>query len=174
MKARVVLLMLFVGLMTMGFDCVNDSALISVNITGVTGTYNINAGGTGFDESVTIKSSDYLNVDFGTLNLNTTRIYDIRVTTLGTFAGTVSGQVLVNGTQILAFNGPWASFNTPQSLVTSPLFDRSQAAAGIAALVQAIRNRNDITLRGLGRTSQAVPSGLAVKVEVFAQVDAEL
>jgi hypothetical protein len=166
--------MLFVGLMTMGFDCVNDNALIAVNITGITGTYNINPGGTAFDGSVTIKSSDYLNIDFGSIDLNTTRIYDIRVSTSGTFAGSVSGQVLVNGTQILSFNGPWASFNTPQSLVTSPLFDRTNAAAGIAALVQAIRNRTDITLRGLGTTSQAVPSGLAVRVEVFAQVDAEL
>lgn len=172
MKVKLVLGLLVVALTTMGFDCVNDNALISVNIPGLTGTFRINPGGTSFDETVTVHSSDYLDIGFEDYNLNSLRVYDIRVSTIGSFAGNVTGQVLINGQQLLSYNGPWNSFNTPQSLVTSTLITRN--AAGVAALLSAIRNKQDVAIRGSGTVSQTVPSGLAVQVEILAQVDAAL
>lgn len=172
MKATVVLTMLFVGLMTMGFDCVNDNALFAVNIQGISGTYKINPGGNpNFDESKTIRVSEYLDQDFS--SFKAVRVYDIRITTIGAYAGNVNGTVQVNGVTILTYNGPWSGFSTPQSLITSSLITRN--TSGITALVQAILNKQDITLRGFGSVSSTpVPDGLSVNVEVFSQVDAEL
>ncbi len=172
MNTKLVLGLLFVALTTMGFDCVNDNALISVNIPGLTGTFNINPGGTTFDETVTVSPSQYLDIGFSDFNLNTLRVYDVRISTIGSFAGNVNGEVLINGQQILSYNGPWNSFNTPQSLVTSSLLTRN--AAGLGALLLAIRNRQDVIIRGTGNVSQSVPAGLSVRVEVLAQVDAAL
>lgn len=166
--------MLFVAMLTMGFDCINENALVSVNIPGLTGTYNINAGNNAnFNGAVAILASDYLNLGFDNINLNTTRIYDIRVSTIGSYGGNVQGQVLVNGTPILSYNGPWSSFNKPQSLAISPLLTRN--GAGITTLISSVKSKQDITLTGTGTVSQLpVPSGLSVQIEVLAQVDAEL
>jgi hypothetical protein len=172
MNLKLVVGLLVVALATMGFDCVNDNALISVNIPGLTGTFAINPGGTTFDETITVTSSEYLDVGFSDINLNSLRVYDIRISTIGTFAGNVNGQVLINGQQLLSYNGPWNSFNTPQSLVNSPLIGRNPA--GVVALLSAIRDRRDVIIRGVGNVSQPVPSGLSVRVEILAQVDAEL
>ena len=175
MKVKVVLIMLFVAMLTMGFDCINENALVSVNIPGLTGTYNINAGNNAnFNGAVAILASDYLNLGFDNINLNTTRIYDIRVSTIGSYSGNVNAQVLVNGTLLLSINNkPWSSFNTPQSLVTSTLLTRN--GAGITTLISRIKSKQDITLSTTGTVSPVpVPSGLQVKIEVLAQVDAEL
>ncbi len=172
MNLKLVLGLLVVALATMGFDCVNDNALISVNIPGLTGTFAINPGGTTFDETITVTASEYLNVGFSDINLNSLRVYDIRISTIGTFAGNVNGQVRINGQLLLSYNGPWNSFNTPQSLVTSSLLTRN--AAGVVALLSAIRDRRDVSIRGVGNVSQAVPSGLSVRVEILAQADAAL
>ncbi|HXG00589.1 MAG TPA: hypothetical protein VNL69_07375 [Bacteroidota bacterium] len=172
MKVRLVLGLLVVALTTMGFDCVNDNVLVAVNVTGLTATVNLTPGGTSFDATQTISASDYLDVGFEDINLNSFRVYDIRITTIGTFAGTVNAQVLVNGAQILSYSGPWSSFNTPQSLVSSQLITRNPA--GMLTLLNAIRNRQDVQIRTTGTVSQALPSGLAVRIEVLAQVDAAL
>ncbi len=174
MKAKAVVMLLLIGMMTMGFDCVNDDSLFSVNISGITGTYNVNPGNnTAYSGSVLVTADNYLDIGFDKVVLDKVRIYDILVSTVGTYGGNVSGTVQVNGVQILAYNGSWAAFNTPQSLVTSPLITRN--AAGLTALVTAIRNKQNITLAAGGTVSQApVPSGLAVKIEVLGQVDAEL
>ncbi|MBX2992892.1 MAG: hypothetical protein KF749_17200, partial [Bacteroidetes bacterium] len=113
------------------------------------------------------------DIGFDKIVLNNVRIYDILVSTNGTYGGNVSGTVQVNGQQILAYSGSWAAFNTPQSLVTSPLITRN--VAGLTALVNAIRNKQQITLAANGNVSQVpVPNGLSVKVQVLGQVDAEL
>lgn len=172
MKAKLVIGLLVVALTTMGFDCVNDNVLVSVNVTGLTATLSLNPGGTSFDVTRTITASDYLDVGFSDINLNSFRVYDIHVTTIGTFAGTVNAQVLVNGAEVLSFSGPWSGFNTPQSLVSSQLITRNPA--GMLTLLNAIRNRQDVQIRARGSASQALPSGLAVRIEVLAQVDAVL
>ena len=178
MKAKLVLTMLFVGLMTMGFDCVNENFLIAVNIEGVTGTYNITSGSNpSFNGCATFRASDYLDLSFA--SIRNARIYDIRVSTLGGFPGaSVRGDVQVkvgnNSTTILSFSGLWSEYNSPKSLVTAtpPLISRSPA--GLSALVNAINNRQDFELCVVNSNiSTPVPSGLAVKLEVFGQVDAE-
>lgn len=172
MNVKLVFALLVVALMTMGFDCVNDNVLVSVNVTGITGTFSLQPGGTSFDETRTISSSDYLDVGYSDLNLNSFRVYDIQITTIGSFNGTVNAQVLVNGAEILSFSGPWSSFNAPQSLVSSQLITRNPT--GILTLLNAIRNRQDVQIRARGTVSQALPSGLSIRVDVLAQVDAVL
>jgi len=169
MKVKTVLMMLFVGLMTMGFECVNDNAFFSVNLQGVTGTFKVNPGNNpNFNDCKTFLAQDYLDASFGTLG--DVRIYDIRVSTIGAYGGNVNGRVEVNGVTILSYSGPWSNFSTPRSLVTSTLITRSPA--GLATLINAIKNKQDITLCGIGSVSQIpVPDGLYVKVEVFGQVD---
>ena len=44
MKVKTVLMMLFVGLTTMGFDCVNDNAFFSINLQGISGSFIIKPG----------------------------------------------------------------------------------------------------------------------------------
>jgi hypothetical protein len=175
MKVKTVLMMLFVGLTTMGFDCVNDNAFFSINLQGISGTFKIKPGGN-FDpaDQITIHASDYLDSGFGTIG--NVRIYDIRVSTLGVYnGGTInSGTITVNGQPILTLNGAraWSEFNTPQSLVTSTLINREPG--GIAALISAVQGRQDIVIRGSCSVSPApVPDGLYVKVEIFGQVDGQ-
>lgn len=175
MKARIVLASLFVALATMGFDCINDSFLVSVNVKGITGKFRVNPGNGSYDDSKTIQPSDYLDVDFSN-EIKDVRIYDIHVRTEGTFAGNVnSGTVSVNGSPIVTLVGstPWSTFYTPQSLLTSSYINRN--AGGVGVLVNAIKAKAPITLRGFGSLSAPVTNRdtLYVIVEVFGQVDAQ-
>ncbi len=174
MKTKLILVVLFAALTTMGFDCINDEVSISVNLQGVAGTFVVNPGSNVNLNSCTapINSSDYLDSDFGTIG--GVRIYDIQVSTIGSYPGSIAnGRVTVNGTTILTYSGTWAAFNTPQSLITSPLITRSPG--GVQALVSAILARQQIVICGLGTMSQQVTqSNLAIKVEVFGQVDGQL
>jgi hypothetical protein len=176
MKAKIFLMVLFVGLTTMGFDCVNDY-LLAVNIH-VAGTYNVTAGSNpAFNGCSTFRASDYLDQSYETLK--NARIYNITVSTLGSFPGaTVSGDIQVKigatRTTILNFSGQWADFNTPQSLVTTtPRITRpSSSSAGLIALVNAVTNRQDFELCVANSSiTTPVPNGLAVKLEIFGQVD---
>jgi hypothetical protein len=178
MKTKIVLVALFVALATMGFDCINDNFLVSVNIKGISGTYNINPGNNlSFDGSTQpIDANTYLDKDYSD-EIKDVRIYDIRLSTIGAYTGNINGtaQVIVNGvsTNLLGYSGSWSTFNTPQSLLTSSFLSRS--AGGVATLVKAIQNKQAVTLRGFGTLSQGpVPSGLSVKIEVFGQVDAQV
>jgi hypothetical protein len=120
---------------------------------------------------VTITANQYLDQDFSD-QIQAVRIFDIKVSTIGTYSGNVNGTATVNGVAILNYSGPWSSFNTPQSLLTSPLITRS--AGGIAPLVNAITNKQTIVLCGAGSVSQVpVPDGLYVQVDVSGQVDAQ-
>jgi hypothetical protein len=178
MKTKFMLVILIVALTTMGFDCINDDASISVNLQGLTGTYAINPGtNLNFNSCTnTINSSDYLDSDFGTIG--GVRIYDIKVSTIGAYPGNIANgrvNIIVNGTTttVLSYSGSWAAFNTPQSLISSPLITRNPG--GVQALVNAILQRQPIVICGLGTLSQPVTQiGDTVKVEVFGQVDGQL
>jgi hypothetical protein len=175
MKAKMILATLLVALTTMGFDCVNNDFLVSVNVNGVSGTFQVNRGNGNFDGSKTILASDYLNPDFSD-EIKDVRIYDVQVSSIGPYAGSVvNGTVSVNGQAILTLvaSTPWSAFNTPQSLLTSPFIHR--VPGGIAVLVNAIRNKQNIILRGFGDLSAPVnQDDMFVKVEVFGQVDASV
>jgi hypothetical protein len=175
MKAKIVLISLFVALATMGFDCINDSFLVSVNVNGITGKFKINPGNNpNFGppgDCVTITASQYLDQSYSD-EIQDVRIFDIKVSTIGTYAGNVNGTATVNNVAILNYSGPWSSFNTPQSLLTSQLITRS--AGGIGLLVNAIKNKQTIVLCGVGSVSQVpVPDGLYIQVDVSGQVDAK-
>jgi len=171
MKARIVLLALIGALLTLGFQCINDSVLISVNLKGITGTFKINPGSGAFDDRVTVTPNDY--VDYSDKDLSNPRIYDIRVSTTGTYAGNISGRASVNGVDILAYNGSFTYFNTPRSLLNDPNITRF--SGGITALVNAVINKDPITLRGYGNaTPGPFPDGQYITIEVLGQVDVEL
>jgi len=174
MKAKMILAAIFIALTTMGFDCINSDFLVAVNVRGVTGTFYVNQGNGSFDDSKTFLSSDYLDQDFSD-EIRDVRIYDVRVSTGGPYTGSVSsGTVSVNGTPILTLvaSTPWNAFNSPQSLLTSPYIRR--IPGGIGALVNAIRSKQDITLRGFGSLSGPVDRDgtYFVAVEILGQVDA--
>ncbi len=171
MKARFVLAVLLIAMTTTGSDCINDGFLVSVNVEGLTGTFAINSGNNpAFDETVTILASDYLDTDFG--DPQNVRIYDVLVHVSGAYSGSATGTVTVNGVPAIGFNGSWAAFSTPQSLLTSPLITRYPN--GISTLVNAVLGEQDVTLRGFGTVSTTpVPAGLSVTIEIQAQVDAQ-
>jgi hypothetical protein len=169
MKARIVLIAMVAALLTLGFSCINDNFLISVNLKGISGTYAINPGDGNFNKCITKNSSDYLDANFS--YEDTVRIYDIQVSTIGTYTGNVNGTATVNGATILSFNGPFTYFNTPRSLLNDPKITRNPA--GISALIIAIRNQQPVTLCGVGAaTPGPFPAGDSVKIEVFGQIDA--
>lgn len=174
MKVKLILLLLIVAMTTMGFECVNEDAVFSINVQGISGTYVVAQGSqTLAPTSWSFTPSQYLGGDYG--DISNVRIYDIRVTTAGAFSGNVSGTITLNNITVLTIaNKPWASFSAPgQSLITSTLFSTPNAAA-IQAVVQAIKSSQPVVLGMSGALSSAAPAGLSVTVEVLGQVDAGL
>ena len=175
MKTKWLLAALAVSLTTMGFECINEDLLVAVNIKGVSGTYAVNTGSGGFNDCTTLTAGDYLNPDY--TDVKDVRISDIKVSVIGTYNATINNgsSVLVNGQQILTLvaGTQWSYFSTPRSLISDP--NIVKVPGGILTLVNAIKNKQDIVVCGVGSISPApVPSGLAVKVEVFGQIDANL
>jgi hypothetical protein len=176
MKTNVLLLVMFVVLATMGSTCVNEDFVVPINLQSISKTIPIIKGGTvsfgPTKDCITVNPSDYLNSDFS--DFSDVRLYDVRVTTIGSFAGNIqNGVILVNGSAMLGYSGPWNSFNTTQSLLTSPLIDKSHL--NTAVLLDAIKNKQPLTLCGQGSISQAMNvDGCAVTIEILAQVDAKV
>jgi len=175
MKSTIVIIILMLALSTLGSDCINENFLVVVNIEGISGTYSVNRGDNSFGpptDCSTIDPSEYLSDDFS--NYRNVRVTDIRVRTIGSFGANLqNGRLLVNGTEIMRYSGPWNSFNTPQSLLTSPLIDRTNL--NIAYLASVLESQQPVTICGQGTLSQNVDQdGLAVEIIVFAQVDAEV
>jgi hypothetical protein len=175
MKSKLLLVALTLALTTQGFECINEDLLVSIDVKGITGTYNVNPGDGQFNDCTTLLSTDYLDPDF--TSIKDVRIYDIRISTVGTYTATIAGnsRVTVNGQTILTLVGgtQWSYFSTPKSILTDPNIVR--VPAGILTLVNAIKAKQNVTICGVGSISPApVPTGLALKVEVYGQVDAEV
>jgi hypothetical protein len=171
MKSTIILFAFLLLFSTTGADCINDF-VASINVRALEKTVSINPGNNpNFADCITVEAKEYLDPNFD--DIKDARVYDIEVTTIGTYSGNVlNGRVMVNGVQILGYSGSWAAFNTPQSLLRSPLITRWPG--GILALVNAIKNKQDIFLCGDGSVSDVpVPAGLSVKFEILAQVDAQ-
>ena len=151
---------------------ITDPFVISVNVDDVTGVYVIDANTVDFDPDCTTRdAADYLDSDYELVGGG--RLVDITVQTIGPFGGSiVGGSASVNGTPLVSYDGPWSTFNTPQSLLaeSSPL---TLAPAGVTALLGAIQNGQAITICHAGMFSEATPSGLQIEVKVYAQVDAK-
>ena len=174
MKAKMMLAAFFVALATMGFDCINSDFLVSVNVKGISATIQVHPGPTTFGADTTFHSSDYLDPDFSDV-IKDVRIYDVQVSTIGQFNGQVTvNTVNVNGVPLIRVDTtPWNTFNTPQSLLTPPPVH--VLPGGVAALISAIRNRQDIRLLAGGNVSTPVTqNNLFVKIEVFGQFDASV
>ena len=170
MKVLVVAAVTLAAFAALGFSCINEGFIISVNIEGVTGTFKINQGNGSFNDCVTVPADTYLDVGYD--NLKNVRIYDIRVSTIGTYSGNVNGTASVNGVNILQFNGAFSYFNTPRSILTDP--NVTSNPAGLVALRQAIESKSSIRLCGVGSAAPSpFPADQYVKIEVLGQVDAE-
>lgn len=94
--------------------------------------------------------------------------------TTGPDLGTISnGEVTVNGVRALRYSGTWAAFQTPQSLLTSPLIQRD--TAGLKVLINAVLNKQLITLGSTGSVSAAsVPQGCSLCIEAYVQAIGQL
>ena len=55
-------------------------------------------------------------------------------------------------TTLFTYNGAWAAFNTPQSLITSPLITRNQP--GVDALISAVTGRQRVVLSVSGNIAK--------------------
>ena len=174
MRTKLIITFLFIALTTMGFDCINEDLLVAVNIKGITGTYRVNQGNGAFDSCKTLTADDYLDPDY--TDISDVRIYDIRVSTSGTYAGTINNTtVTLNGsTTLLTLTSgtTWSYFNTPRSILTDPKIQKNPP--GLVALVNAVKHKQTVTLCGSGSISPTpFPSNLYVTIEVFGQVDAK-
>lgn len=157
---------------TMGASCfeVTDPLELTLNVEGVTSTYNVPAGISSFGSPhscATVSPSQYADTDYDITNA---RVSNITLRTIGAFAGTVSnGSVTINGTPALTFAGAWNDYNTEQSLLSSTLLTPN--SAGITALVDAVKARQTLTICTTGGVSQPTTAGLQVVVGVKAQMD---
>ena len=184
MKIKIVLAALLIVLINTGSSCINDSILVAVNLP-ISASWSINGGNnTNFTGSTTsIALAEQIDASYSD-KLQKARFYDIRVSVAGAYSGNVTGTASIGNTPttpvpLLTFNGSWADFQTPQSLLGNSTHITPQAA-GVAVLVSALNSFTSnpstvVYLSANGSVSQApVPNGLSVKVEIFTQVDAEV
>jgi hypothetical protein len=135
-------LLIIAVLPLMAFDCITDfsSVTVSLNLAPITATFPLNPG------SGTTYGGNTPPIDLASLflyegyTLTGETLHDITVGTKGEDLGNGSGTVslTVNGvkTTLFTYNGAWTAFNTPQSLITSPLITRNQP--GVDALINAV------------------------------------
>ena len=157
---------------TMGASCIDvtEPLELTLDVEEVNATYTVPTGFTSFGSPAsckTVNAETYADTDYDITNA---RVTDVTVQTVGAFGGTLTGgSVTVNGQQAVSFTGSWNDFSTPQSLLTSSKLTSN--AAGINALIEAVKNGQDVTICSAGTLSEATPAGLQVIVNVKAQVD---
>lgn len=178
MTKQSILLIVFLALATTGSSCINENFLVALNYLFPT-CVSINSGpNLMYDGSETVILGNYVDPSYLD-KMRSARYYDIRVTTKGTYNGSVFGEVFIEGVKFVTYNGQWSAFTTPQSVLTSRLITRNDAgiATLIAKLDEFVKNKTAVaTIRNTGTlTGQSpVPAGLSVCVEILAQVDAEV
>lgn len=159
--------------MLLGATCfsVTDPLVVTLNVKDIKSTYNVTAGAVNFNSPpncVTRNAADYIDSKY---DVQGAHFVDATVQTVGTFnANIVGGTITVNGTTLATYSGPWSTFNTPQSILTSSVLVRNPA--GVTVLLDAIRNRGTVTFCDNGAFSSAAPAGLQVLTTIYAQVDA--
>jgi hypothetical protein len=182
MKTKV-LLLLFVGLLaTTGSTCINDGFLVAVNLPikvclPITAGPNLVFGGTQVVKLADLIDPSYIG------KLKNVRYYDVRVSTTGTYTGTVYVVGNIDGVEIVkTATSPalWSDLAVPQSLLAGST-KITFITAGLTQLMTKLNAfKTDpnvtITLSGNGTLSgqTPVPSGLSVCIEILAQVDAEV
>jgi len=183
MKTKVLLLLLVGLLATTGSTCINDGFLVAVNLP-IKATFNINAGpNLAFSGTYVVKLADQIDASY-LEHIQNARFYDIRISTTGTYNGTLYVIANIDGVKLVATKTqpwPWSDFATPQSLLlgsTKLEVDSLGLKQLGTKLVQfkASPQTTTVTLSANGTLSgqTPVPSGLALVVEILAQVDAEV
>lgn len=182
MKTKALLLLLIGILATTGSTCIQDGFLVSVNVP-IKATFPINAGpNLVFSGSQVIKLSDLIDASYID-NLKSIRYFDVRISTTGTYNGTVFVTGSIDGSELIKTKNtptPWSDLATPQSLLTGTTkFDFQ--AAGLTQLMTKLNQfksnpNTTVTLSANGTLSgqTPVPDGLALVVEIFAQADSEV
>ena len=185
MKTKILLFSLLVVLATTGSTCINDGFLVSVNLP-INPCFTINPGPTlTFNPSITDTLALAIDPSYRE-NIKSARYYDIRVSVLGTYNGTVNGTVYIqrsgsSGQQaLLTFTGNWSDFSTPQSLLGTSSHV-APVTVGVQELLTALNsltvNPNTyVKISAVGSLSgqSPVPSGLSLCVEILAQADAQV
>ena len=158
MKMKLLALLVVAVLPLMAFDCITDfsSVTVSLNLAPISATFPLNPG------SGTTYGGNTPPIDLASLflyegyTLTGETLHDITVGTKGEDLGNGSGTVslTVNGvkTTLFTYNGAWAAFNTPQSLITSPLITRNQP--GVDALISAVTGRQRVVLSVSGNIAK--------------------
>lgn len=182
MKTKALLLLLVGILATTGSTCIQEGFLVSVNVP-IKATFPINGGpNLVFSGSQTIKLSDLIDASYVD-NLKNVRYFDVRISTTGTYNGTVFVTGSIDGSELIKTKNsptPWSDLATPQSLLGgSTKFDFQ--TAGLTQLMNKLNQfksdpNTTITLAANGTLSgqTPVPSGLALVVEIYAQADSEV
>jgi hypothetical protein len=175
MKARLVLLALVVLLTTGGWDCFNSDIGVPVDVRFTT-SYpinpgsNLNYGGTRY-----VMPKDSVDQDFQD-KLESGRIYDVQVRTVGTFAGSVSGSASVNDSLLVTYAGKWSDFQKWQSLLGSSPYitPRTPGLNEAGRILKNLSLNPLVKLSSVGAVSGAltVPAGLSVEVRILGQADA--
>ncbi|MFN0156559.1 MAG: hypothetical protein ACKVRP_00640 [Bacteroidota bacterium] len=179
MKMKLVLFCILISLATMGSDCINEGFIVTVDLP-LEGCYDINAGSNlSFGGSQVYVLEDEIESTYRD-DIQAARYYDIRVSVVGTYNGSVDGVARINGIDLLDYQGNWSDFATPQSLLGSSTHITPNAA-GINELISILNSLPDpgnttVTLSSSGTLAgqNPVPSGLSVCIEVLAQVDSQV
>jgi hypothetical protein len=167
MKIRALVLLLFLAIPLMGFNCVNDAFTISLNLAPFNGTYALNPGPTTFGGSFSINTTTMYDQGY---TLTGASVYDITVATAGPNLGTCTGAVTINTIPLLTYSGPWTGFNTPQSLLTSRYITRD--ARGIAELISCVVNKRIAVFATAGNVTTSPAAAGTNTLTISAHVQA--
>lgn len=174
MKTALVVLVAMSGLAAQCFQ-ITDPFVVSVNVKDIRNTYNVTPGTINFDPGcITKNSSDYIDANFDVAGGG--RLVDIIVQTNGTYAGNIVGaQVRVGGSPaslqtLVTYAGPWAAFNTPQSLLQNNV-TMTLNPTGVNTLLSLIQNQQPIVICHGGSFTPAAGTGMSIDVTVYAQVN---
>src|SRR6059036_2458765 len=85
MKTKLLLVAFCVALTTMGFECINDPIIVSINLDTISGCWRVNTGNGSFNDTTdTYFISDYINPSYKD-KITALRIYDIIVRVTGPY-----------------------------------------------------------------------------------------
>jgi hypothetical protein len=152
MKVRLFAALAIAMLPLMGFDCINDPVYLALNVTPITATFPIDSKSIDKTYGPVTTTGLYNNG----YKLQDVSVYDLRVSTsgtptLGTTSFTVQVRTIANGSwqNVVTCSGPWADFNTPQSIFNTKYFSTPDGAALNALIASAfVRNRLEIRVTG--------------------------
>jgi hypothetical protein len=180
MKAKLFLVLSIVVMTTMGFECINDPILVTVNADPISGCVTINPGSGTFNSStgpINIKSlipSDYQN------KFKKLRVYDVEIKVEHPHPnGTVNGSVFVRfdtqpEIQVLNYNVDYEDLSGGISLRNSG-GKITYNAAGFASIVAALSGSTlptSAVIRATG-TGPTITQNLVLCTKMFLQVDAQ-